>query len=200
MVVRWLPFSLVPLALALALACSPAQLVGPPPPDDASVTDGPGPPPDDGSLPTTTSVSIIVEPSDKGAGILAAINAAKKSIHITMYLFTNDTLADAVIAQHKAGRDVKIILNQNCPSAGADNAQEYAKFKTAGIPGVRLHDLRHTAASVAVGQGASLALIGRLLGHSQTQTTHRYAHVDIDPAIGVANAIGDAISGAIRAR
>ena len=76
----------------------------------------------------------------------------------------------------------------------------YLILKTAGIPGVRLHDLRHTAASVAVGQGASLALIGRLLGHSQTQTTHRYAHVDIDPAIGVANAIGDAISGAIRAR
>jgi integrase len=60
-------------------------------------------------------------------------------------------------------------------------------------------NIRRTAASVAVGQGASLALIRRLLGHTQTQTTHRYTHVDVDPAIGVANVIGDAISGAIQA-
>lgn len=61
------------------------------------------------------------------------------------------------------------------------------------LVGVRLHDLRHTAASVAVGQGASLAIIGRLLGHSQAQTTMRYAHVDVDPALAAANQIGRAI-------
>jgi integrase len=63
----------------------------------------------------------------------------------------------------------------------------------ATLHGVRIHDLRHTAASVAVGRGASLSLIGRLLGHSQPQTTQRYAHVDIDPALAVANSIGAAI-------
>lgn len=62
--------------------------------------------------------------------------------------------------------------------------------KVAGLEGVRLHDLRHTAASIAVGQGVSLSLIGRLLGHSQPQTTHRYAHVDADPALAVADLIG----------
>lgn len=64
----------------------------------------------------------------------------------------------------------------------------------AGLDGVRLHDLRHTAASIAVGQGASLAIIGRLLGHSQAQTTQRYAHVDANPALRAANAVGAAIS------
>ena len=63
----------------------------------------------------------------------------------------------------------------------------------AGITGVRLHDLRHTAASIAAGQGASLPIIGRLLGHSQAQTTQRYAHVDTNPALKVANAIGEAL-------
>lgn len=58
---------------------------------------------------------------------------------------------------------------------------------------VRLHDLRHTAASVAVAQGASLPVIGRLLGHSQSQTTNRYAHVDTDPALKAANAVGSAM-------
>lgn len=66
--------------------------------------------------------------------------------------------------------------------------------ETANIEGVRLHDLRHTAASIAVGQGVSLPIIGRLLGHSQMQTTQRYAHVDTDPALQAATAIGDVIS------
>lgn len=64
----------------------------------------------------------------------------------------------------------------------------------AGLDGVRLHDLRHTAASIAVGQGASLPVIGRLLGHSQAQTTQRYAHVDFDPALRAANSVGDILA------
>ncbi len=69
--------------------------------------------------------------------------------------------------------------------------------KSAGLDGVRLHDLRHTAASIAVGQGATLPIIGRLLGHSQAQTTQRYAHVDADPALSAANAIGAALASKI---
>lgn len=68
----------------------------------------------------------------------------------------------------------------------------------AKLPGVRLHDLRHTVASVAVGQGASLPLIGKLLGHTQAQTTMRYAHIDIDPAMKAANQVGAAIGEAMR--
>jgi len=64
----------------------------------------------------------------------------------------------------------------------------------ASINGVRLHDLRHTAASIAAGQGASLPIIGRVLGHSQAQTTQRYAHVGFDPALEAVNAIGDVLS------
>lgn len=67
----------------------------------------------------------------------------------------------------------------------------------AKVTGVRLHDLRHTAASIAVGQGVSLPIIGRLLGHSQAQTTLRYAHVDNDPALEAANLVGKALEGKI---
>lgn len=59
---------------------------------------------------------------------------------------------------------------------------------------VRMHDLRHTAASIAVGQGVALPIIGRLLGHTQTQTTARYAHIDNDPALAAANVIGNALA------
>lgn len=51
----------------------------------------------------------------------------------------------------------------------------------AGIDGVRLHDLRHTFASVGAGASLGLPIVGKLLGHSQASTTARYAHLDADP-------------------
>jgi integrase len=53
--------------------------------------------------------------------------------------------------------------------------------KAAGITGLRIHDLRHSYASTLVGAGFSLPTIGALLGHSQPQTTARYAHLLDDP-------------------
>ena len=53
--------------------------------------------------------------------------------------------------------------------------------KAARIKGLRIHDLRHSYASILVSAGYSLPVIGRLLGHTQAQTTHRYAHLTDDP-------------------
>jgi integrase len=53
--------------------------------------------------------------------------------------------------------------------------------KRAKLPGVRLHDLRHTYASVLASAGLSLPVIGALLGHTTPTTTHRYAHLFDDP-------------------
>ena len=49
--------------------------------------------------------------------------------------------------------------------------------RTAGITNLRPHDLRHSFASALASKGASLPLIGSLLGHSKAATTHRYAHL-----------------------
>jgi len=46
---------------------------------------------------------------------------------------------------------------------------------------VRIHDLRHTYASNAVSNGLSIQMVGKLLGHTQIQTTMRYAHLADDP-------------------
>lgn len=51
----------------------------------------------------------------------------------------------------------------------------------AGLAGVRIHDLRHTYASNAVSSGMPIQMVGRLLGHTQIQTTMRYAHLADDP-------------------
>ena len=53
--------------------------------------------------------------------------------------------------------------------------------KAADIEGVRVHDLRHTYASLLAGSGQSLPIIGALLGHTQASTTLRYAHLLDDP-------------------
>jgi integrase len=49
--------------------------------------------------------------------------------------------------------------------------------RQADLPGLRVHDLRHSFASVLASGGASLPLIGQLLGHTQAKTTQRYAHL-----------------------
>ncbi|TXN05916.1 tyrosine-type recombinase/integrase [Methylobacterium sp. WL64] len=53
--------------------------------------------------------------------------------------------------------------------------------KTADIADCRLHDLRHTYASYLASAGYSLPVVGALLGHTQAQTTQRYAHLLDDP-------------------
>jgi integrase len=67
----------------------------------------------------------------------------------------------------------------------------------AGLKDVRIHDLRHTFASVAVASGQGLPMIGKLLGHSQVQTTARYAHLAGDPVRAAANDVADSIATSI---
>jgi len=64
-------------------------------------------------------------------------------------------------------------------------------------PPVRLHDLRHTFASLGVGSSLGLPLVGKLLGHTQARTTQRYAHLDADPLHRAANIIGVQIASAL---
>ena len=61
--------------------------------------------------------------------------------------------------------------------------------KEAKLPEVRIHDLRHTFASLLVSGGASLEMIGKLLGHTQMQTTQRYAHLMDSPLRDGVNAV-----------
>lgn len=73
--------------------------------------------------------------------------------------------------------------------------QEIRRFwvrikREAGLPDIRIHDLRHTFASLLVNSGASLEMIGKLLGHTQAQTTERYAHLMDSPLRAGVDAVG----------
>jgi integrase len=72
-----------------------------------------------------------------------------------------------------------------------------AVSKRAGLTGVRIHDLRHTHASVGAGAGLGLPIIGKLLGHTQSATTQRYAHLDNDPLKKASEHIGSRLAAAM---
>jgi integrase len=69
--------------------------------------------------------------------------------------------------------------------------------EVAGLADVRLHDLRHSFASVGAAGGLSLPIIGALLGHKHATTTARYAHLSADPLRAANDAVGARIAAAM---
>ncbi len=66
-----------------------------------------------------------------------------------------------------------------------------------GLSDVRLHDLRHSFASLGAGSGMGLPIIGALLGHTEARTTQRYAHLADDPLRAASEAIGGQVAAAL---
>ena len=83
------------------------------------------------------------------------------------------------------------VIVGNVAGAGLMNLEKpwRAIRKDAGLDDVRLHDLRHAFAAVAASSGMGLPIIGKILGHTQAATTHRYAHLAADPVKAAAAAV-----------
>jgi len=69
--------------------------------------------------------------------------------------------------------------------------------KRASLEDVRLHDLRHSLASLAGAEGASLPIIGALLGHKTASASKRYTHLAGDPAKLASQRVGERVAKAI---
>jgi integrase len=67
----------------------------------------------------------------------------------------------------------------------------------AHLEGLRLHDLRHSYASVGAASGMGLVALGKLLGHASPSTTQRYAHLADDPLRRASERIASMIASAI---
>lgn len=61
-------------------------------------------------------------------------------------------------------------------------------IKVAKLPGLRIHDLRHSAASFMVNSGVDLFAVGKVLGHASYQSTQRYAHLANDTLLAAVEA------------
>ena len=97
---------------------------------------------------------------------------------------------------------IQKLLNENSVDADALSLSELKVLVQGaslemgiGLMDLRLHDLRHSFASIAVGGGMSLPMIGKLLGHTQTTTTARYAHLADNPLKEANDAIGNRLQG-----
>jgi integrase len=88
-------------------------------------------------------------------------------------------------------------VGDNGHYTGMQKAWERVR-EQAGVPGLRLHDLRHSFASFAVAEGQSLFMVAKLLGHKQTRTTERYAHLAADPILAAADQTANRIAAAMR--
>ena len=83
------------------------------------------------------------------------------------------------------------------PYASLFRSWNTARHK-AGLPDVRIHDLRHSFASLLINQGRSLYEVQRLLGHTQVKTTQRYAHLSTETLLAAANAATVAVGSVMR--
>ena len=70
--------------------------------------------------------------------------------------------------------------------------------KSAGLDDFRIHDIRHSFASIAAQSGASLLLIGKLLGHKKSRTTERYAHLEENSARKLNEEVGSFINNIVK--
>jgi integrase len=108
--------------------------------------------------------------------------------------------AQAVLSElTRIGGNPHVIPGAREGAPRADLKKPWAAVtKAAGLESVRLHDLRHSFASLGAGASLGLPIIGKLLGHAQAATTHRYAHLDADPMRRAVEKIGATISGAMK--
>jgi integrase len=92
----------------------------------------------------------------------------------------------------------RVIPGMRADSASAAIESVWSSVrKAAGLADVRLHDLRHSFASVGAAGGLSLPIIGALLGHKHATTTARYAHLSADPLRAANDAVGARIAAAM---
>lgn len=110
--------------------------------------------------------------------------------------------ARAVLAHLPRNPDNPFVIAGDVPGRHATDLQRpWRRIRAeAGLADVRIHDLRHTYASNAVKAGLSLPMVGKLLGHTQMQTTMRYAHWEDAPVNAAAANVSDAISAALSAK
>jgi integrase len=134
---------------------------------------------------------------DAGCWVKPAASVKQKRLHkVPLSLAAIELLRDM---RAKANSECFLFPGKSSNAPITDIKKSWASIcAKAQINGVRLHDLRHTYASHLASAGSSLPIIGALLGHTQAQTTQRYAHLFDDPLRTATEHVGALMSAASR--
>lgn len=148
-------------------------------PDDAGAT----PPPGAAPPKPTRAVQIIVEPDGQsGKQLVSAITAAKKSVHMTMYMLTSSDVISALVARKKAGVDVRVVLNQSFPQGGS-NQSAYTQLSQGGV---LVHwapaSFQLTHEKCVVVDGLSAWIMTMNAGATTPDVNREYLAIDTDPS------------------
>lgn len=100
--------------------------------------------------------------------------------------------AKIVINQLKRGKPDELVFPFKVRPVSAIDWFWRKLRRDAGLEDVRLHDLRHNYASLAARSSETLPMIGKLLGHANINSTHRYAHTDDQTTVASVAVIGAA--------
>jgi len=151
---------------------------------------------------TSDIIDTITPPTAAAFRLLMFTGARRMEILSLKWCYINFDLGIAKLPDSKTGFKVlqlpapALAILENLPKVSefvfpSDSATGHmaslkgawdALCAFAGLEGWRIHDLRHAFASIMVNSGASLPIIGKILGHTQTDTTQRYAHLQENPA------------------
>jgi len=143
------------------------------------------------------------------APAMALLSGMKREAGRDLYVFPGQSKRDAagrLVQQHLT--EIKRVWAAVCREA--ELAEQVEQTTKAGKPvkgrdgksalvwqaTVRIHDLRHSYASILASSGLSLPIIGALLGHTQPATTARYAHLLDDPLRAATERVGAVVTGA----
>jgi integrase len=130
-----------------------------------------------------------------GAGVWTKPGATTKQR--TIHIVPLNTAARALLAHLRQRTNSVWVFPADSDTGHRVAVQKSwrAVCKAADIKDLRIHDLRHSFASQLVNAGASLPLIGALLGHTQAATTHRYAHLADGPQREAVERVGKRLTG-----
>jgi integrase len=136
-------------------------------------------------------------PGDRDGAPLTDIKkswaALTKKATVALWSSQPDTPAGTIVAALRAqSNDSRLPSLAECQTA----ARQADILLPPGLMNLRLHDLRHTFASILASSGLSLPIIGALLGHTQAQTTARYTHLFDDPLRAAVDRVGAIVTAA----
>ena len=117
-------------------------------------------------------------------------------------VWLSDAARAVIDAIPRYSADCPYLFPARPPTRPIDNiAFQWDRIRNeAGLPGLRLHDLRHTWASVAAMNGVDMVTVAKLLGHALVETTERYVHLSDQSVADAADRVSNRIHAALAGR